>query len=210
MWIEKFSHSYSADISREFLVAGFRLYASRHISGNANPFPIALRRNVTAGQHPFYWLRLVSIVRVPAHWLAIGKIRPSRQRRYARSPPLMHPAWKLSRLWRTDMCLTELNWAYDRPLKGTDTEKAYRFHGNSKSAFSARCDFMHSDIACRLQFLPVILSWSDMKCPMHIVHSVLCQKISWWYIYSPCKRNFNYEIIYVLLFNYENCKSCID
>lgn len=70
------------------------------------------------------------------------------EHRYARPPPLIRPAWKLSRLWRASMCLTELNRAYDRPLKGLDTTKTYRFHGNSKPAFSVRCDFMRPDVAC--------------------------------------------------------------
>lgn len=60
---------------------------------------------------------------------------------------LICPAWKLSRLQRTDVCLTELSGAYDRSFKGLDTAKAYRFRGNAKSAFNIRCDFRF-EVAC--------------------------------------------------------------
>jgi len=54
---------------------------------------------------------------------------------------LICPAWKLSRLRRAGVCLTELSGTYDRSFKGPDTAKAYRFRGNAKSTFSTRCDF---------------------------------------------------------------------
>lgn len=71
---------------------------------------------------------------------------------------LIRPAWKLSRLRRTGVCLTELNGAYDRPFKAPDTAKAYRFRGNAKSAFSIRCDFpVLKSPARRLIFLCIFV-----------------------------------------------------
>lgn len=149
--IEELSHSYFAHISYRFLAPhrgtpivrtiyqGIRIHFRSRCKGTSWPASIRF-----IGCH---WSRCV-----PAHWLALSKIRPSRQHRYARPPSLIRPAWKLSRLWRTSMCLTELSRAYDLPLKGPDTAKTYRFHGNSKPAFSVRCDFMLPDVACWLQF----------------------------------------------------------
>jgi hypothetical protein len=118
-------------ISANFLfqVVEFHLDTLHHTSGNMNSFPNC----VVKERHG----RTVSVllVTVGLHRVFQHVSSPSAKFDHPGSTVMLDRRWyvrhaKLSRLRRTGMCLTELNRAYNRSLKGSDTAKTYRFRGD--------------------------------------------------------------------------------